>query len=72
MLCANKYFVASITSTEGLILNGILTTARSQYSHFRTPENNSKQGVFSYFQGVQNGNTGQEWVKYTFKIFDNL
>ena len=39
-------------TTEGLILNGILNTARSQYSHFRPPENTRKPEVFWCFQGV--------------------
>ena len=45
------YKIAKLT-TEGLILNGILITAGSQYSHFRTPKSNNKQEIFWCFQGV--------------------
>ena len=37
---------------EGLILNEILTTTKSQYSHFIPPENTRKPEIFWCFQRV--------------------
>ena len=50
--CVLRAYKIGKLAIEGLILNEILTTTKSQHFHFIPPENNRKLEIFWCFQRV--------------------